>query len=584
MSYFGIMKEHLLSQQNVDHLLDKVFSTFKISPNSAPTCAKVIRDLLTSYLPAINNPPNTENDMLSGIGHLNALCFDQFEEYLKQKFPGRDLRLSSEAHRSPVQTQLATQVKTQPLDRGLDEMTTKTSSRPMQIIDRSQVKQLLRENNMLKNSISTEFLRHMADPEVLTMFLTMVNKVNAYKPAEDTKNFTKIIDAKQLQELLKSPATRSSGESSPAKLEKIKKHKKSRKAVEQSVKKTPKKPIRPPTPPESSDSDLSSSESDLSSSDSESDYEEDHDIYFPPTKKYDVRNINSKNLAEIHARIKELSRLRGIYLAREDRETVKTINDEKSELLKVVIALKEQAASQLSSSQAKIDSINKSDDDSDSEIIDLKIDPMDNKENLLNMIYALPPRKIKEITLHDYYLPHNPNNITRFNNRFLAKLDGRVSRVQVPEGFYEIDLLLTHLGGSIGYLEFIINKDKTISIKSKCDAPFDILIDDYSFMDMLGFTESSQTYQGSTIYHGNKPYDISVPKKVIFSTNGTDQGPFTLETDQRIHLKEPLVLRKHNRGISIKNLQIILKTPSGRTYDFIMPLQMCFHVSYSPIN
>jgi hypothetical protein len=583
MSYFDILKVNLLSQQNIDYLMKKVFSTFKISPNSSNKCAKIIKDLLTSYLPSISNPPTDEHSMISGLEHLNALCLQHFEEYLKQNYPGRDLRHSPVTDRT--QSPVLSNDSLPPFDKRVtyidsDLPPTEPSQQsyvpiassvepsqqyypPMQIINRSQVSQLLRENNMLKsNNLSTEFLKLLADPEVLTMFMTMVNKINSHKPVEDKKSFTKIIDAKQLQELLNPPVVQSKT---------------------RQIKKAQKKPILPP-PPESSESESSSSESESESdSESDSDEETNDEIFVPSTKKYDPRNINSKNLEEIHSRIKHLTHLRSIYLKKDDRETVKKINEEKAELLKIIIALKDQATAQIAASQAKIDCVNKSDDDADSEIMDLRIDPMDNKDNLLHINYLLPPRKIKEISLHEYYLPHNPNNITRFNNRFLTKLNGGVSRIKVPEGFYEIDVLLSYLGSSVGYLEFMINKDKTISIKSKCDIPFDIMIDDYTFMDILGFTESAQTYQGSTIYHGTKPYDITVPKTVIFSTNGTDQGPFTLETDQRIHLKEPLVIRKHNRGVSIKNLQIVLKTPSGRIYDFIMPLQMCFHISYAPV-
>jgi len=219
-------------------------------------------------------------------------------------------------------------------------------------------------------------------------------------------------------------------------------------------------------------------------------------------------------------------------------------------------------------------------DEENVEYLDLKFDPTNDYNDLKNIIIKFKSeQKISEITLVDYYLPYNSNNVTRFNNKFVVYFNNKLTKIVIPPAKYDIKSLLEYIKNQITFLEFTISDNKIITIKNQMNMKFDLIIDNDTIFPLLGFVSKSGSYKEKISYAGSQPYDISCNDKVLFSLSGSTMDPIQMTFDKETIINK--CLKKSRAGVIIRQLVLHFSDGLGQCYDFILPFNMCFKITYT---
>jgi len=214
--------------------------------------------------------------------------------------------------------------------------------------------------------------------------------------------------------------------------------------------------------------------------------------------------------------------------------------------------------------------------------LDLKIDPSHDHANLNNIIIkSKTDRKVTEITLINYYLPYNENNVTRFNNKFSVFFNGKTTRIIIPPMKYEIETLLNYLKSQITFLNFDIDDSKIITIRNTMDLDFDLLTDGDNILPLMGFNKRANDYKDKKVYLGSVPYNISGNEKVFFSLSGTPMEPMQMEFNKNIAVNK--ILRNVKNGVTLKQLKLSFLNEDNQCYDFVMPFNIHLQIKYLAI-
>jgi hypothetical protein len=217
--------------------------------------------------------------------------------------------------------------------------------------------------------------------------------------------------------------------------------------------------------------------------------------------------------------------------------------------------------------------------DPSTEYLDLEIDPTNDYRDLKNILIKIKSdNKINEITLIDYYLPFNSNNITRFNNIFTVYMSDRTYRADIPPGLYSIQTLLSFIKGQINFLEFNISPDNIITITNTIGTKFDLQTGPDTVFPLLGFQHRSDSYVDKVAFIASVKYNIEANKKALFSLSGTSMKPMEMEFDQKI--ASDTILKKVRSGFNIRQLSLRFADELDYCYDFVMPLSICVRIVY----
>ena len=95
MDYKNILYSQLLSQTNINFLVNTILSNFKISNKAINKCVNIITNNLVKYLENIDRYPENNDELIEAINFLNKKCFEDFTTYLSTKYPNINLLRSA---------------------------------------------------------------------------------------------------------------------------------------------------------------------------------------------------------------------------------------------------------------------------------------------------------------------------------------------------------------------------------------------------------------------------------------------------------------------------------------------------------
>ena len=572
MDYKNDLVNNILSETNIQYIVELILQNFTIGPSAITKCKKIIKRDINNKLNSLTRYPQSSNELIEIIGIINKSCYDDFALYLINKYPARNI------HRRTDSEQYVNQ--------------TKSNTSGMVIITEAEKNALLKQYNVVpsvpkpKNELSMDtFLEYLTNPHVLQMFQMMLNQVNQInhnhttntKPVIPT-NVSSILSEDDVRRILKNvPETKKS--------KKLKKPKKS----------DPKPTIKSKNitvTKSESETETASAESHSEELSKSSESSEESIDSIDSLEDADIKTENSMtDLLKIEKRIKEIVELKNKYANQSNKKNLdKVISDldtEKKQLILSMYELKRNNDKIVKENKTKITklqdmySIRTDAKDNNIGYLDLQIDPTENYADLKNIIIKFTSdQKISDISLIDYFLPFNGNNVTRFNGEFAIFLGERTYRIIVPPAHYTILTLIKYITSQITFLEFSIDESMVITIKNTIDTKFDLMAGENTIFPLLGFTSKSNSYKNRLSFTASAKYDLDSNKKVFFVLSGTSMEPIELEFDKKVTQETSLRRSSSKAGFSMKQIILRFNNNIDQCYDFIMPLNMCLRITY----
>lgn len=544
MNYIFALQSNLLSKNNIDTIINLILQNLNINKKSISKCESIVTKKLTEYLNNIERYPESIEELHEAINFLNNKCYQDFATSLHQKYPEKKiLRNQSGYLNQPIQPVLQPQLPSYQLPQAKQFVEQEPD---IIIIDKEERDNLVRKYGMHnKGTIasataatptptpaptSTDFLSYLTNPLVLQMFSMMsgqVNKKNVVK--NESLVIDEILDIHQVNKLL-------SG---------------------MTVKEDIGEKIETDT--------VSEDESEI---------------------VIDLDNLTPEVLPLLQNKIEDLIKLKTQYLAENNFKMVKEVDEEKTQILDAMLKYNKKTSREAIEAKEKKNIVKgiqmtrrKSADDGDKvEYLDFHFDPATDYNNLKNIvIHFKSDEKITNITLVDYYLPFNPNNVTRFNNKFIIYYNNRVTKIIIPPGKYEIEQIIDYIKSQATYLDFDINENGIITIKNSLSEKFELMIDRETIFSILGFDGKSDNFKDKISYIGCRPYNCKSNETVNFCLTGTAMDPFSLKFDEDVTINKVL---KKSAGHAMKQMTLLFTDELGHYYDFVSIFKTCLKVTY----
>ncbi len=606
MDYRKILMNNLLSDTNIQHIVGLIMKDFTIGSSAGTKCKKIIIGNINNILRGLTTYPQNNDDLIETIGNINKTCYDDFATYLVNKYPNKNIHRNNQEfmHTDPSPGQ----------------------PQGMIIITEDEKNKLLEQYELpgKKNNISADaFLEYLTNPSVLQMFQMMINQLNqTNSPINNISrsNVDTILTEDDVRKLLQNNSVKKHNETKSKKTKTVKTQpttliKNVKTAKDESAPRVKLVNQIKSTYSDESDNNTeyetdsgTQNESDNeyineyfnepdnqieNSITSESEDEDDAETEIETDNKIDLsKGMTTDLLLKIEQRIKEIMVLKNKYLNEENENTDELINEldgEKKQLIAAVYEFKKNSDKMAKRNKSQVEKLsimcsNREDDTDDNiEYLDLKFDPTNDYNDLKNIIIKIKSEnKISDISLVDYYLPFNENNVTRFNGEFSIFFEEKTFRIIIPPSKYTIHTLLNYISSQINFLEFNIDESKFISIKNNMGMKFDLMTGDNTIFPLLGFTNKANSYKNKTAYTGATKYDTESNEKVFFVLSGTSMEPLEMEFDKKV--MSDTTLKKTKSGFNIKQLMLRFTTVLHQCYDFIMPFNMCIRITYIKQN
>ncbi len=508
------------SAKTINDLTDLIFIKYKVT-NNEKTVTKCKRNLLiymTDFIEKLdpNSIPQTNEQVKAAVEFLKDKCIEKFGQYLKDKY-GRDLLRDIKDQSEVTNNIISHPIQSKPKTKKIITLITDQEAK----ILIEQHKQQLKNNDT-----KTEFLHYLADSDILKRLCHLFIEVNSNRKILKAPTiYEAFFDEKQVKVLLNSY-----------------KHVKS-KDSEQNTQNTQSKQGKQD----------GQTESDIIEIDLET-------------------GITIEQLPQVKERMKELLELKQ---ETSNPKELDEINTELQQLNEAVKTLKTKLSQKVDDQK-----IERPKDDPYSQYLDLQIDPNQNPLNQHEIEINLnTSARIKEITLVDYHLPFNSNNINRLNNTLALHADNKLYRINIKPGNYTLEKILAYIKENIPILDINTNDKNHITIKHTANKQFDLIISRDSILPILGFTDRESNYKGKHLYIGNNDYDIEGNRHVFFNLIGTSVEPFELEFNKTVTLDR--ILKTYPNGLTLKRLAFSLTSASGQTYDFSLPFKVCLKITYT---
>ena len=540
-NYQSLLRSQLLSDTNINYVVNIVLSNFKISTKAVDKCINIIRNNFNSYLDKIQRYPENNQELIEAIQHLNKLCYDDFTNYLLTKYPNMNLLREQVAPPHPEPQMMIPGKEMTILGKEMTipgkEMT--ISGKEMIILSKEEKDELLKKYN---KPGPNDMISYLMNPQILQMFGMIFNQMNCRQPRKPDIIIDEILDGEQLNALLK----------------------KSREVGELPIPKPAVSLYKGDVAEESVAEESVAEEKILG----------------------EKIVVTKDNLLDVQKKINELASLKNKYLEEKDVEMVNKIDMERNRIMDGVKTCKKKLEEQAKETESKLGSIattsRKEDNCPNVEYLDLKFDPNADFNDQKNIMikFKTDGQNVTDITLVNYYLPFNPQNVTRFNNKFMVNFNGRINKVLVPAGKYEIESLLDYIKSEITFLDFTVGENKIVTIKNSMNIKFDLMVGDDSILPLLGFVGRLPDFKDRVFYSGSQAYNMKSNEVVKFCLGGTAMTPMNMEFGKKVEVNKSI--KKASRGIK----QIILKFTNGLDehdqyyYDFDQEFKMCFKVTY----
>lgn len=594
MDYKTVLQFQLLSKTNIDYLVNTILQNFKISQKALSKCINIITNNLTKYLENLDRYPQNNNELIEAITFLNKKCYDDFTIYLSTKYPNKNLLRTNQTYIGMTNDEQYRPSKPAPID--IKQNIESYDYDNIIILSEEEKNELLKKYNdkpKPTTNVSNDFLSYLTNPMVLQMFSMMIGQVNEQNITNQNtiKNKTMgkqividdILDEEQVKALL--------AKSTPAKI--VNKDKQIQAVLPKPIKKQKFVPLEIDSISDEINTNINDYEDTLSDTELtplsspeplKRDANDTDDEIVESGIVIDLsKKITKDMLPHIDAKVKDLISQKNKYLAENNMKMVKQIDKEKELIRNAVHAYNKELEEISKESESKINGISTSssrraEDGDNVEYLDLKFDPTNDYNDLKNIVIKFKSEnKITDITLVDYFLPFNSNNVTRFNNKFVVYFNNRITKIIIPPAKYEIQALLDYIKSQITFLDFSINNNKIITIKNTM-GKFDLMIDNDTIFPLLGFNGKIDSYKDKLFYSGANAYDMEANEKVIFSLSGSTMVPMEMEFDKEVKINKSL--KKTRAGVNIKQMVLQFNNAKDQCYDFILPFKMCFKITY----
>ena len=106
MDYKHMLCETMLSQSNIDYVMQLVIENYKINNKAISQCKLIITEYIKKLLLALKNYPTNDNELIYAVKYLNEACYNEFIEYLTNKYPNIDIRKNKTKHIEPQKMEI----------------------------------------------------------------------------------------------------------------------------------------------------------------------------------------------------------------------------------------------------------------------------------------------------------------------------------------------------------------------------------------------------------------------------------------------------------------------------------------------
>lgn len=544
-----ILKTHLLSKQNVNYLLDIILKNINLSEKAVPKCENILRDSLNKYGDSLDRYPSNQSELLIAISYLNKKCYNDFIYYLIKKYPNKTLTRNGEPLESLIQEIDVPIAKEQipledpePIQVNIPEPRVPVPHQSeMIIIDEEEKNKIMSKSK--HRSPPTDFLSYLTDPLVLQMFATLIQNVNGPQRLPEISAIISEEDMKRM--ILRS--------------------------------KTTKQYVSIPL-----DEPVLTTKTSESSYNKEVEQVSTKDELMTSEKTFNLDDpLTLETLPLLEKEMKRLIDLKQKYVMEQNFSKVDDIDENKRKIIAKISEFRnnqKKIKEEIGMKVSKISQIRDSNNDN-IEFLKLVIDPTEDFNDLKNIEIKIKndERKMTEFSLVEYYLPANENNVTRFNNRF-AIYCKQVYQVIIPPGKYDLQTLIDFIHGQIKIIEITVIEKNKVSIRNTVSMKFDLMVGDDTIYKLLGFDGRTENYRENLIYDADKPYNMDIGKQITFCLNGTSMEPIKLDTDKNVKIEK--VLKKSKSGFPMKKMVLRFTNDLDQLYDFIMPLEICFKITY----
>lgn len=572
MDYKQVLHDNLFSQINVDFLIQTIMTNFKLKQNAIRKSVSIVISYLESYMPRIDPYPRNSTEVIEAIQYLNKRCIDDFAAYLLTKFPGEDIYrpkvTAAPTPRADVSTPTPQTAHQQP------------ATTEVIILDHTQISELLLSYSEPRATPEPEpILESMPKPDPFSdpIVLQMINLLASQAPTSSAEPLyqcqspihsniviDQVLDANQLAALL-AQSTKPAPAPTPMPAHVVSPQV-SAPVVSQQV-------SAPVVSPQVSAPVVSPQ------------------VSAPlPELVIDLANLNSETVLALDIKLKQLLDLKDICLAEGNMDRATEIDGEKTDIINAIVEYRQRIIKQRASRPEPTTKTAHtwqagSNTDSTYDDLNLELDPTQDHNDLRNITVGLKlDRSITEIVLMGYRVPFNAHNVTRFNNRFPVYFNGRINRVSVPTGTYTIELLMGAITSQASFLDLTVDGKGFVTVRNTLNLPFDLMIEDGTLYQVLGFTERSDEYKGELTYRGAQPFDLNANRVLTLGMLGSSKDPINLEFDADVTLEEPAVLKRVARGFTQKQITLNLKDKHEQLYDFVQPFQLHIRINYLTLD
>lgn len=584
MNYVSALETQLVSPANIEFMMSRIVSTFKIklSQSNRTKCINILISYFQKYMLNIERFPTNSNEFLDAVKYLNDKCFEDFSQYLARKYPGvnvlrnehrmietkpvsllLDTSTNSELHYDNTRTEIIDVTHTATTTTPTPNVAQSIS--PITVITAEEKDRLIRSANQpQKPELSDTVIDCLMNP----WFMRVYQMIRDEESKTGETKFSEIISEKELQELL---------------------HKKEEPKTVPEI-----APSQKPTP------DIVPVSSVEKPNDS-SDKDKLKEIELTLQSMNDPTGGDpTSSVTKLQKQIPILMEIKDKYMREGNKDMLETVEHIKKQILERVTEHKKKCKMNAADAAAKILNVDTSPikitTETDDKIVTIKIqvDPnvagsLTELKNIVVSQDALSmtssdsskPRasgKISTITLHSYNVPKNEYNITRLNNKFHIFFNENLNRISIPPGKYDIKAIVAYLKNQASYLALSIDDDGIVTIKNTMSLKFDLMLGSDSIFPMLGFTETSDTYRDSLVYTGKQKHNMTANDTIMFSLSGTSMDPMPLESDKEMIVNK--VLKKSKAGIMPKQLTINFTDALDQQYDFTKPYCLSLQLEY----
>ncbi|ANB50655.1 hypothetical protein [Powai lake megavirus] len=610
MDYARELYNNLLSDTNINHLLGIILTNYKISNNASQKCAKIIKNYLTSYFNNIDRYPQNNEELLQAINYLNQKCYDEFVQYLHQKYPNINLTRASNNQQNNQQNNIRSLNSP-----NHDESLIKPINTSELIILSEQEKNELLKKYKPKPT-ADDFLSYLMNPTVLQMFtmITGQNKNYQHELTKPTIVFDEILDDNQVQNLIKLYKSDNNNNNTNNNDNNTNNNTNNNNTNNNNTNNNNTNNNNTNNNNNNNNDNNNNNNNDNNNNnnnnDNNNDDNDDNDDNIINTSNKNIKisdielivksvdNLISKDLTQsdlplLRDEMNKLSTLKSKYLSENNKLVISQIDDLMNQIAEKVKKFRDKLETVANDSKKKINTITSHTSHSlnteeNADYLNLEIDPTidtidlknDNYNDLKNIKIELKTdKKITEITLMSYFLPTNNYNITRFNNKFVIYFNNKITKIIIPPNTYTLETLFKYITSQASYLNFTVDKNNIITIKNTMDMDFDLLCDriEETILPMLGFRDKANKYKQKTSYTASTVYNLDA-NHVYFSLSGSAMEPFHAELDKEVTLNKSI--KKSRSGIIMKQIILNFKNGVDQYYDFSKPFKICLKITY----